>query len=297
MSELNVFRHVTPVSPNTATGPVAAVYDQVDRDFSTIGPAVMMLSPAPELLAPCWALLREALVSGSVPRWRKEIVAVSVSRTNGCEYDIAGHTVFLHLAGAPADAVERNQELVRWAQHGGPAPFSVGDTPEYVATALALHFVNRLVSILLDPGLRPGGMRDGSAFDGAPIARAIRADHEPGESLALLDSVPTEGIPTWAGDSPAGPAYAALRDAARRGGFLLSERARQTVQDAISRGDTTPVDEPGARLAVLAGLAPGRITETDVKTWRSDKYTDHCLLHLFAYGAITAIERIEHTLA
>jgi AhpD family alkylhydroperoxidase len=316
------FRHITPVRPEDATGQVAAVYDHVNTEFSSIGPAVMMLSPAPELLAPGWALLRESLVAGAVPRWRKEIVTVSVSQANRCAYDAAGHLMFLRLAGGEhvADALEHGEDpadedvrmIAQWARSGGTPPFPAQEAAEYIGTALALHFINRLVLVLIAGDLLPGSMREGepAAFDGAPIARAIQQQRPPGESLRLLTSVPSDAIPAWAGDSPVGPAYVALRTAADRGKGLLSEPARKVVRDTITQyqgrlqfGDRdwlaesltplTPDDHPGATLAILAGLAPTHITEDDVAGWRADQYTDHCLLHLLAYGAITATELVE----
>ncbi|MET0233748.1 MAG: carboxymuconolactone decarboxylase family protein [Kibdelosporangium sp.] len=302
MSDLSLFRHVTPVLPQAATGSVAAVYDHVNTEFSSIGPAVMMMSPAPELLTAGWALLRESLVAGSVPRWRKEIVTVAVSQENGCDYDIAGHLMFLRLAGGSeaADALERGEDpggsgLVGWVRSGGRPPFSAAEAPEYIGTALALHFVNRFVAVLINPDLHPGDMRQ-AAFEGGPIARAIHQDRTPGDSLRLLDSVPDNAIPEWAGDSPVGPAYAALRAAALRGAGLLSETAQNTVQEAIAAQDLTRAEDPGAHLAILAGLAPARITDADIAGWRAGRYPDHCLLHLLAYGAITAIGHIERKL-
>jgi AhpD family alkylhydroperoxidase len=308
-----ICRHVTPVRPEDATGQVAAVYEQVNAEFSSIGPAVMMLSPAPELLVPGWALLRESLVAGTVPRWRKEVVTVTVSRANRCAYDAAGHLVFLRLAGGEhvADALERGDvpaevaELVRWARSGGPRPFSAQEAPEYLGTALALHFVNRLVLVLLAGDLLPGTMREGepAAFDGAPVARPIR--QQPSEMVA-----PVAGTPSWAGNSPVGPVYVALRDAATRGEGLLSEPARKVVVDTIGQHDglrddrawlagslvpLTPEDRPGAALAILAGVAPSQVTTEDVEAWRGERFTDHCLLHLLAYGAITAVRHIEAT--
>lgn len=310
-----LFRHLTPVGPADATGQVAAVYEQVDREFSTIGPAVMMLSPAPELLVPGWVLLRESLVAGVAPRWRKEVVTVTVSRTNRCAYDLAGHLVFLRLAGGDhvADALARGDDpvevadLVRWARAGGAPPVPAHERPEYVGTALALHFVNRLVLALLAGDLLPGAMRDDApaAFDGAPIARAINRERVPGESLGLLTEVST-ATPEWAADSPVGPAYAAFGAAATRGGGLLSEPAREVVRDAMTGhlrdgrdwlagclAPLPPADRPGAALALLAGMAPSEITDEDVAAWRGDHHTDHCLLHLLAYGAFRAVERIE----
>ncbi len=55
-------------------------------------------------------------------------------------------------------------------------------------------------------------------------------------------------------------------------------------------------ERPGARLAPPAALAPHRITDEDVAAWRRPEHTDHCLVHLVAYGAFMAVDRIESTL-
>jgi hypothetical protein len=55
-------------------------------------------------------------------------------------------------------------------------------------------------------------------------------------------------------------------------------------------------DRPGARLALLAALAPYRITDEDVAAWRRPEHTDHCLVHLVAYGTFAAVDRIESAL-
>ncbi|MBX4176613.1 DNA-binding protein, partial [Streptomyces geysiriensis] len=54
---------------------------------------------------------------------------------------------------------------------------------------------------------------------------------------------------------------------------------------------------PGARLALLAALAPSRIGPADVAAWRRPEHTDHCLVHLVAYGAFAAVDRVESTLS
>lgn len=50
-------RHVAYVSRKAATGRVAEVYAQSVADFGQV--AFMMLSPAPDLHAATWAVLRE----------------------------------------------------------------------------------------------------------------------------------------------------------------------------------------------------------------------------------------------
>src|SRR5688500_10461272 len=56
-------RHVSPVAPRAAGGLVAAVYRQVERDFGMLAPPVSLHSPAPEVLAACWLMLRESLIA------------------------------------------------------------------------------------------------------------------------------------------------------------------------------------------------------------------------------------------
>jgi hypothetical protein len=74
-------RYVTPVPTDAATGVVADVYEQIADEFGISKPAALLtLSPAPELLAATWSLLRESLLAGDAPRGNKEIVAIGVSR-------------------------------------------------------------------------------------------------------------------------------------------------------------------------------------------------------------------------
>jgi hypothetical protein len=56
-------------------------------------------------------------------------------------------------------------------------------------------------------------------------------------------------------------------------------------------------ERPGARLALLAVLAPYRVTDEDVAAWRRPEHTDHCLVHLVAFGAFLAVNRIESALS
>ncbi|MFD3976244.1 hypothetical protein [Streptomyces cyaneofuscatus] len=64
-------------------------------------------------------------------------------------------------------------------------------------------------------------------------------------------------------------------------------------------GDGLPdrAERPGARLALLAARAPYRITAEDVAAWRVEPFTDHCLVHLVAFGAMLAVERVEAGMA
>jgi hypothetical protein len=320
-------RHVTPVAPEHATGLVATVYAQVNAEASSIGPAVQMTSPAPEILAAGWVLTREAQLVGAAPILDKTLVALGVSQANQCHYDATAWLGALRLLGRPdlADAIERNEPLtdaraaalLHWARStaipGAPVATPGEPVAEYLGTALFNHFINRMVLAMLPPDLRPGTLdpADEPAFDGAPVFRRWQTDRAPGATLSLLDGLPAGPPPGWANGAPAGKAYATLAAAAGQGGGLLTPAARRVVSTVVGahRGrriaNADQLDEPlstlsepertGARVAILAGLAPASLTDEQVAAWRASdrRYSDHCTVYLLAYGAMTAVGHVE----
>ncbi|MEV1178501.1 hypothetical protein AB0J09_59990, partial [Nonomuraea sp. NPDC049784] len=104
-----LIRHITPVPPHRARGTLAEVYAQVNAEFSSIGPAVMMMSPSPEIMAAGWSLMREAQLAGEAPALEKTVVALGAAQANGLDYDIEAFLSVLRLLGQPqlADTIER----------------------------------------------------------------------------------------------------------------------------------------------------------------------------------------------
>lgn len=321
------YRYTEPPSPRSATGTAAAVYAQTSTDFGIPRPATLVvLGSAPELLAPAWALLRESLIAGSGSRSDRELVAAGASQANRCPFCVNAHAVLLHAAGdhglgeavarheTPRD--ERAARILAWGRAtrvpGSPGllplPFPRADFASHMGTALTFHFINRIVSALLTENLLPAGaqrLKAVRSLAGRGIAHVVRAPHPPGTSVALLDS-PGAG-PGWAAGTAVGPAYDALRTAATKGAGLLDDADLALVQETVARWDGShpPAvwpelpdrrERPGARLALLAALAPYRIVDEDVAAWRVPPFTDHCLVHLVAYGAFAAVDRIESAL-
>ncbi|MDV9176485.1 carboxymuconolactone decarboxylase family protein, partial [Streptomyces sp. W16] len=94
------FRHTRPPSPQSATGRTAEVFEQIAVDFGIARPPTfVVLSCAPELLAPAWALMRESLIAGDGSRTGKELAALGVSLANKCPFCADAHTVLLHATG------------------------------------------------------------------------------------------------------------------------------------------------------------------------------------------------------
>ncbi|MEU4572600.1 carboxymuconolactone decarboxylase family protein [Nonomuraea sp. NPDC023979] len=323
-------RHIAPVPRKSATGRVAEVYAQSAADFGQA--AFMMLSPAPELHAAAWAVLRESELAGLAPRTDKEVVAVAVSQANRCRFCIDAHTILIHALGEHQlaedlldDRVPANPHhaaLTAWAKatrtldpaHLPAPPFPADLAAEYIGTALSTHFINRMFSTLTDEQLLPGNLQRARPVRRVGAMAYTRTVHQQltrGDSLPLLAGIPMEPRPAWAGDTPIGAAFAALRSAATAGATLLSEPSRNLLRATVA--EPTPfspgtrltqrltqlpeADRPAAKLALLAAVSPHDITEADVTAWRTTtSATDADLVRLLAFGAITAMERIEEAI-
>lgn len=319
-------RYVTPVDARGADGLVAEVYSQAKRELGAIGAPFQMLSPAPELLAAMWSLLRESLmVGGPEERLAKEVVATAIAVRNGCRFCTDAHAVLLHALGesALAEGLRAGSPpkawapLAEWAVDPGPeGPFSASAAPRFIGTALVFEFITRLVQVLAyNESPHPvTATKLGRSVASRTLRAAVAADLEPGLSLALLEDRPgwARGLkvrePGWAAGSPVGLAYGTLRAYASSGTGLLSGDAAEAVartigvrEDAVGAGLPELVDggglEPGAalgaRLAVAAALAPAAVNETHVGAWRGGEHSDHCVVHLLAYGTMQGVDALQ----
>ncbi|GLW35852.1 carboxymuconolactone decarboxylase family protein [Actinoplanes regularis] len=322
------YRFFTPAPARAATGRTAQIYQQMRTDFIGPPPMFQAISAVPELLAAAWALMREALLAEGAGRVEREVVAAAVSRANRCRFCVDAHVTLLHaldehelaeiIAGGETPPIREYAELADWAaasRNPRAAGWSSPYGPQVTGTLLAFHFINRVVSALLAPDLLPGGLQRLPAVrnvGGRLYARTVREPKEPGRSLALLGAAST-APPGWAGDSPVGAAYAALIDAATKGGGLLSDTARRTVTGTVRWEDgrhpvepaewaadlvrdLTGSDQVGARIALLAAFAPGAIDARDVAHWRLSYPSEADLVRLVAYGAITATAHVARSL-
>jgi AhpD family alkylhydroperoxidase len=269
--------------------------------------------------------MRESLIVGSGGRTGKELAALGVSLANKCPFCVNAHTMLLHSTGdhALAERLARGERsenewharVLDWGRATRvpgaslePYPFPAEHAPAYLGTALAFHFINRIVSALLTEQLLPFGaqrFRVVRSIDGRAVARTVRGRAVPGAALPLLDGAGR--APSWAAGTPVGPAYAALRSAAAAGAGLLDEGDRVVVRETLRAWDGShpPLardglpdrrERPGARLALLAALAPYRITDEDVAAWRRPEHTDGCHVRLVAHGAFATVDRIEPAL-
>lgn len=319
-------RYIAPVDARHAEGTVAEVYAQAKRELGAIGAPFQMLSPAPELLAAMWSLLRESLmVGGPRERLAKEVVATAIAVRNGCRFCTDAHTVLLHALGESelAEGLRAGKPprewapLAAWAVEPGPeGPFPAEAAPRFIGTALVFEFITRLVQVLAhNESPHPvTATRLGRSVASRTLRAAVVADLEPGTSLALLEQRPGWArevrvrVPDWAGDSPVGVAYGTLRALASSGTGLLGADAAEAVArtigvregaagtglpELVNGGGLEAGAALGARLAVAAALAPGAVNESLVDAWRGERHSDHCVVHLLAYGTMTGVDALQ----
>ncbi|TML00234.1 MAG: alkylhydroperoxidase [Actinobacteria bacterium] len=333
-------RFIEPVTRRHADGLVADIYGEIKRDFALLqDPAgnspFLAHSPHPELLAATWSVLYETvLVNGVVARADKEAVATSISRTNDCPFCVEAHALLAGVAGAHDDrdalsgaiggiGGERRRELLAWAaatrrpndELVHHPPFTTREAPELIGTAVAFHYVNRVVEVFqghqgMSVGPRP--LRSlVTPLVGYAAGRAMRRTRAPGRTLHRLPRAELPFDLGWA--RPAATVASALACFAaaieRAGAAVLSEAVRSHVRTVLAswEGNDPPLQwdwlaqavcdldaqsHAGARLALIAALAPHRISDDAVVAFRRTNPSDADVVAAVAWGAFTAARRI-----
>lgn len=327
-------KYVEAVRPRRARGLVRDVYRQVERDFGMLAPPVALHSPAPEVLAAVWLMLRESLVAGgAASRADKEVVAAAVSAANSCPYCVEVHGMALGSLGEPeaAAAIEAGdagairdrdtRALATWARGEGrlPADVPAGTAAEFTAVAVAFHYLNRLVSVFLGPSPLPAAVPPSArAKAKAVLGILLKPGDAPpaGEALGLLPATAADG-PAWA--PPGGTladafsrARAAIEAAGERS---VPPRVRDLVRrelkawdgkpPGLSRAWAEPVlaelpaeERAAGRLALLTAKAAYQVGAADVAAVRPERTDDRALVELVSWAGLTAAvaagERLPH---
>lgn len=329
--------YITPIPQDEADGLVADVYQQMTRDFQAV-PPITIHSPVPTILAAVWGICRESLMAGPVNRSEREAVAAAVSTINECPFCVDVHTTMLHggtehmlakrLLNGNVDnlPLSRTGRIVEWALAGHSPdaeiiespPFSEEEAPEFIGTAVAFHYINRMVNIFLDdtpipvPSFlkwlkAPLGRLAGSLFG----KRILGLSVEPGDSLSLLPDAPLPDEFSWAKSNPtvagAFARFAAVINEAGQSVVPVRVRAivqehvdswsgedlgmsRQWVEDTVA--DLSDDEKASGRLALLAALASYQVDEHVIGEFRKHFPTDEQLISTAAWASFVAAKRI-----
>jgi AhpD family alkylhydroperoxidase len=333
-------KYVHAVPPEEATGLVAEVYQQLAEDFQITSPLVLH-SPAPRLLAAVWCALRETLIAGRIPRAHKEAIAIGVSHANACPYCVSVHAMMLHgtgetavaetlLAGDTDDIAEPQlRNLARWASRTLAAedpllrepPFSASDEAEIIGTAVAFHYINRMVNVFLGESPVPGrrwwlGRLTRRVLGATFGRRMVMHAPPPGASLSLLPESPLPPDLGWATSNSfvAGALARAVVVADEAGRAVLPDNVRELVSNRIAawRGEVPGIsrawamhdiesldeaDNPLAAFALLSALAPYQVDPSIIEAFRARRPTDQDLIGAAGWAAFTAARRVGGWLA
>jgi AhpD family alkylhydroperoxidase len=297
-------------------------------------------SPAPELLAGVWSCQYETMLVGRVPRAHKELVATVVSTLNECPFCVDAHAVLAEaagttrlprrLGGAWFDALGDShcRALARWAAATRtPAspelarpPFAPADAPEIAGTAVAFHYINRVVLVFLgdQPVLpaQPALRRLGAGLLALTARGALRRARAPGRSLGLLPSAEPGDELAWARPAPrVAAAFAQLTACAQRcADVVIPASAQARVHEVLARWEGA---DPGisdawcveqlaglesgaaavARVCLLTALAPYRLGERDVAAFRAVRPSDRDLVVAVCWAALATARRVGSWLA
>jgi AhpD family alkylhydroperoxidase len=322
---------VAVIPPRRADGLVAQVYAEIRHDFGAVVEPFTLHSSAPDLLAGVWRVFRESLLAGQASRHLKEAVATAVSETNRCPWCVDAHTIMLHATNRHdvAAAMRRGREprdrevaaVVAWAKASrSPAaaalaspPFDAATAPEFIGTAVSFHYINRTVSALLGPSPLPFGGRWGRATSRVAGRWFARAVNRPKTSDSAAQTPPTPLPQSLAWAAPAPPiaaAFTGFDSAVRKAGAQALDRSTRTlveeriaawegeflppthswVEEAVSEVDREA--RPGARVALLAALAPYQMDAERIAAYRAQGAEDPQVVAAIAWASFVAASRV-----
>jgi alkylhydroperoxidase family enzyme len=264
-----------------------------------------------------------------------------VSHANACPYCVSVHAMMTHGTGetSVAEALlvgetdgigdRRLRDLARWASRTlvpedpllREPPFAASDEAEIVGTAVAFHYINRMVNVFLGESPVPGPRRRLGGvvrrFLGATFGwRLVRRTPSPGTSLRLLPEAPIPTDLRWAtSNSFVAGALARVAAAADEAGrAALPDPVRELVSNRIaawqgeapgpSRAwvgrDIASLDDaaqPLAALALLVALTPSQIDSSVIAAFRARRFTDQDLVGAAGWAAFAAARRVGRWLA
>lgn len=215
-------RYVKTYSSRGVPEQYRSLYRQMKREFGMVAEPFLIHSIRPRAMAAIWAVVRETvLIEGAVSREQKELIASCVSKSNECPYCVDAHALVLVGTGDSSYydfekkiSQDQTNPLQQWAlATKNPEsliiqtpPFGHEQAPEMIGTAVAFHYINKLVSVFLDQSPIPTQNQVLKKLFQPMVAfvfsLAVKRNKIPGEAL---NSFPSEDLPkelSWAIPNP-----------------------------------------------------------------------------------------------
>jgi uncharacterized peroxidase-related enzyme len=94
-----------PEQASTATN---AVYEEFHRRMSFPAPPnfIMTQGHSSTTARGTWEAVRNILVSGEIPRWKKELIFVAISKDRNCKYCYAAHVACCRMLGVESGTID-----------------------------------------------------------------------------------------------------------------------------------------------------------------------------------------------
>lgn len=104
--------HIPVLPPDRASKESNAVYDEFHRRMSFPAPPNFIMTQGHSHTAArgTWELVRNVLLNGEIPRWKKEMIFVAISSDRGCQYCEAAHIACCRMLGIDPGMI---QQMVR----------------------------------------------------------------------------------------------------------------------------------------------------------------------------------------
>lgn len=101
--------NIPVLPPEQACKESKAVYDEFYRRMSFPAPPnfIMTQGHSPTAARGTWELVRNVLVSGEIPRWKKELIFVAISKDRNCHYCEAAHVACCRMLGVDPRLLEQ----------------------------------------------------------------------------------------------------------------------------------------------------------------------------------------------
>jgi len=94
--------------PEKASEEAKTVYDEFYRRMSFPSPPnfIMTQGHSPTVARGTWEAVRNILVTGEIPRWKKELIFVAISKDRNCQYCYAAHVACCRMLGVEPAILE-----------------------------------------------------------------------------------------------------------------------------------------------------------------------------------------------
>ncbi len=320
-------KYLKPVIYRESIGDIRKIYDEINLDY-VLGPPFTIHAALPELMAGVWSLVRETMiVNRHVNRLTKEAVAGGVSTSNQCPF-----CVEIHLKMSGGRTEKNKNDIFEWSKnHYSPnskliidPPFSQEEAPEIIGTALAFHYINRMVSVFVTdyplpvPRFFKFLKPTISSFFKLTAAKNITGlNVNPGTSLKRMpDAILPEEF-SWAhSNTHISDCFAGFDTIISRvGENHISFDVRKKILTFLGNwnGDIQEIGNRWleeeilqiednekkvlARLILLASIQPYKITEQHIIELRKQDYKDEQLIAAASWGSWQATKRISSWLS